>query len=288
MHSDLCLSFPVGDILSESTGSLPNFSVRHCREKVQELYTWRDSQHYWEEKRSCLNAAYVKNKLTNDLLAHLLWLKADYHRNKTATAKETLCYRHLNRQKLNVQRNKGCQWNPANYCIFSPWMHCIISLKRGKTDSSIPTCKKLWWQHCSMTVGMIMLFCQSASVFSGDQTVFSSHLAPFLKVIESLFTRNQMMTKNFHLVNWSHNGVTLINPVLLKQGIICHILHHNSLIHYMLLCSLLLAFWGVLGADHWLVRKMVSLWQPATLMPYYHGYYLVIENNLQESTPYQR
>lgn len=70
MHSDLCLSFPVGDILSESTGNLPILQRGTAEEKVQQLYTWRDSQHCWEEKQRRLNAASEdKNMLTNYLLA---------------------------------------------------------------------------------------------------------------------------------------------------------------------------------------------------------------------------
>lgn len=69
MHGDLCLSFPVGDILSESTGNLPILQQGTADRKVQQLYTWRDSQHCWEGKQRRPNAASVKNMLTNYLLA---------------------------------------------------------------------------------------------------------------------------------------------------------------------------------------------------------------------------
>lgn len=51
MHGDLCLSFPVGDILSESTGNLPILQRGTAEEKVQLLSTWRDSQRCWEGKQ---------------------------------------------------------------------------------------------------------------------------------------------------------------------------------------------------------------------------------------------
>lgn len=51
MHSDLCLSFPVGDILSESTGNLPILQRGTAEEKVPQLYTCRNSQRCWEGKQ---------------------------------------------------------------------------------------------------------------------------------------------------------------------------------------------------------------------------------------------
>lgn len=80
MHGDLCLSFPVGDILSESRGNLPILQRGTAVEKVQQLYTWRDSKHCWEETRRRLNAAFVKDMITNYLLA-----LADYDPRPTAT-----------------------------------------------------------------------------------------------------------------------------------------------------------------------------------------------------------
>lgn len=82
MHGDLCLSFPVGDILSESTGNLPILQQGTAEEKKN---TWRDSQHCWEEKQRRINSVAVKNMPTNYLLS-----LTDCDPNKTANTKERM------------------------------------------------------------------------------------------------------------------------------------------------------------------------------------------------------
>ena len=113
MHGDLCLSFPVGDILSESRGNLPILQRgtaekkkrKRKKKEVQQLYTWRDSQYCWEEKQRRLNAASVKNMHTNYLLAHtIIQHRLPHQQNKyKANTKENLCYHHLNRRWHNIQ-----------------------------------------------------------------------------------------------------------------------------------------------------------------------------------------
>ena len=89
-----------------------NFTAKHCRgKKVQQLYTWRDSQRCWEEKQRRLNAASVKNMRANYLLA-----PADDDPKPTATQTQQRTQKRIYVITisaiwivlwLNVQSNKG-------------------------------------------------------------------------------------------------------------------------------------------------------------------------------------